>query len=54
MLQYIVAVLAGVLAAFLTIALVMRFRARRRARYTDIRRWFKSRESASRGSHKNI
>lgn len=45
MLQYIVAALIGALAALLTIALVMRFRARRRVAYVDIQRWFKSRES---------
>lgn len=45
MLQYIVAALAGALAALLTIALVVRFHTRRRVAYIDIQRWFKHRES---------
>ncbi len=52
MLQYIVAALAGVLAALLTIVLVIRLYARRRVAYADIQRWFKSRESKIQGKRK--
>jgi hypothetical protein len=51
-LQYFAAALAGALAALLTIALVMRFRARRRVAYVDIQRWFKIRESKIQDSRK--
>jgi hypothetical protein len=45
MFRYIVAVLIGVLAALLTMLLVLWFRANGRVTYVDIQRWFKMKKS---------
>jgi hypothetical protein len=52
MLQYVAAVLVGVIAALLTIVLVIRLYVRRRVAYADIYRWFRSRDAKARRKEK--